>query len=436
MKKLVSADIFNFQAHRKLHVDFSNYTGITGPTNKGKSAIIRAINWCLYNSPSGDSFTTRDAEGNKVGKTEVRLNFDDGTQITRIKGGGKNSYDIVVPGAEPMHLEGFGVGPVDEVIKAHGMYEIDFFGDKQSLNICKQLSQPFFLGESATTKAVMIGKLGKTDIVDLSIKNVSSEIRNKKADIKEYKDELKEVKAELSELKGLNMMERAIEYADKRCEKIEYIDSKIKNIKTITSRIVDLEEKSRKLQEFTSSQDSISEAMELIENAIEINSRLTSIKKIVSAIDISMAKLESLNRQANIASTDEIDKVIDMIDEIIAKSQNITTIKSKVLKMKDFEKQKEMLEKLPSVREVEDAISDIDRGMAILETLSKINQVNKKYKENLARKEKGEGVISKLKFQQDELTSTYKKALIDGKKCPICMSEMTEDRLDNIEEYM
>lgn len=436
MKKIVSADIVNFQAHRSLHVDFSDYTAIIGPTNKGKTAIIRAINWALYNSPSGDSFITRDADGNKVGKARVQLNFDDGTQIIRTKGGSTNSYDIVIPGEEPMHLEGFGMGPVDEVIRAHGMHEIDFFGEKQSLNVCKQLSQPFFLGESPTTKAVMIGKLGKTDVVDLSIKNVSSEIREKKSQVKGYKEELKEVKAELSELKGLNMMEKALEYADKRCEKMEYIDSKIKNIKTITSRINELTDKSEKLKEFTSHQEDIFEASSLIEQAIEINTRLTSIKKIMASIDTSMAKLESLQKQANIASVDEIDKVIDMVDEVIAKSQSIASIKSKILKLKDLKAQKETLEKLPSYQEVEEAIKDIDKGMAILETLSQINQVNKKYKENLSRKEKGESVIARLKYQQEEMTTAYKRALIDGKACPICMSEMTEDKLDNIENYI
>ena len=127
MRSIVSVEIENFQAHENLTVNFSNYTGITGPSNKGKTAIVRAINWCLYNNPSGSDFITK-------GKTKCRVTvtFSDGLVITRTKGSSVNSYDIIPVGEDIIHMEGFGVGPVDEVVKAHGMHEIDCFGERQS----------------------------------------------------------------------------------------------------------------------------------------------------------------------------------------------------------------------------------------------------------------------------------------------------------------
>ena len=54
-------EIINFQSLRNVHVKFINGTNaLIGVTNSGKTAIIRAIIWCLINRPHGDHFITVD----------------------------------------------------------------------------------------------------------------------------------------------------------------------------------------------------------------------------------------------------------------------------------------------------------------------------------------------------------------------------------------
>lgn len=429
MRSIVSVEIENFQAHENLTVNFSNYTGITGPSNKGKTAIVRAINWCLYNNPSGSDFITK-------GKTKCRVTvtFSDGLAITRTKGSNVNSYDIIPVGEDIIHMEGFGVGPVDEVVKAHGMHEIDFFGERQSLNICKQLSQPFFLGESPTTKALMIGKLGKTDIIDLSIKNTASDIRSKKAQAKEYKAELKEVKSELSELKGLATMEKALDYADKRLEKIEYIDAKIKNISSITGKIKAYSDKKEELESIVNDEVMAEESIELIERAMEINSTLVTAKKMLLTLDQYQSKLAELQSTVDMCTTDDIDKLIEMIDQIIDLTSNINAIKVKVAKIRALEEKKAELESLPDNELLNEIIEDMQRGIDSLDSLSKIKKVNDKYKASLERKEKGEVIIARLNNDYANAKREYKDGLIEAKMCPVCMSAMTEESIKNIED--
>lgn len=430
MRSITNVKIENFQAHEDLTVDFSYYTGITGPSNKGKTAIVRAINWCLYNNPSGSDFITKGEN-----KCKVTVTFSDGLVITRTKGSSVNSYDIFpVDGLEPIHLEGFGVGPVDEVLKAHGMHEIDFFGERQSLNICKQLSQPFFLGESPTTKAVMIGKLGKTDVIDLSIKNTASDIRSRKAQAKEYKAELKEVKSELSELKGLSTMEKALDYADKRLEKIEYIESKIKNITSISNKIKSYSDKKQELEDMVSREVITEQSLELIEQAIEINSTLVTVKKTLGELDEYKSKLSQLKKIVDICSADDVDKLINMIDEVIELTSNISAIKVKLAKLKSLEQKKAELEDLPSSETISDVIAKMEQGIESLESISKIKKVNDKYKNYIQRKQRGNAVIDNLNAEYEEAKREYTDSLIEAKMCPVCMSVMTEDNIKNIEE--
>ena len=429
MRSIVSVEIENFQAHEDLTVEFSNYTGITGPSNKGKTAIVRAINWCLYNSPSGSDFITKGKN-----KCRVKVIFSDGLEIIRTKGSSINSYDIVPVDGDMVHMEGFGLGPVDEVVKAHGMHEIDFFGERQSLNICKQLSQPFFLGESPTTKALMIGKLGKTDVIDLSIKNTASDIRSKKAQAKEYKAELKEVKSELSELKGLSTMEKALDFADKKLEKIEYIDSKIKNISSITSKIKVYSDKKEELSEMVIGELATEESIEIIERAIEINATLVDVKRKINTLEQYRSKLAELKETVNTCSLDDLDDLIEIIDGTIELTSNINAIRARLSKIKTLEKKKEEFESLPNEEVINSVIDSMQQGINSLESLSKIKKVNDKYKLSLQRKDKGEAIIAKLNKQYSEATTEYKDSLIKAKMCPVCMSAMTEESMRNIED--
>lgn len=81
--------IQNFQAHEKLRVDFDpGITTIVGPSDVGKSAVLRALRWVCTNEPGGDAFITHGAKG-----ATVRLAVD-GHTITRRRspGGETNEY--------------------------------------------------------------------------------------------------------------------------------------------------------------------------------------------------------------------------------------------------------------------------------------------------------------------------------------------------------
>lgn len=115
----------NFQSHVDTEIALSEgLTVILGPTDQGKSAIIRALKWVLYNEPRGSDFIT-------VGcKTcRVSLEMTDGTVITRERDGNKNRY-ILKKGDEEQVFEGFGANVPAEVIQAHGIPKIQIDTDK------------------------------------------------------------------------------------------------------------------------------------------------------------------------------------------------------------------------------------------------------------------------------------------------------------------
>lgn len=71
----------NFQAHTDLDLEIDpGVTCIVGPTNSGKSSIIRLLRWIAHNKPSGESFKTKDTDF-----VSGTLHID-GHTITRYRG--------------------------------------------------------------------------------------------------------------------------------------------------------------------------------------------------------------------------------------------------------------------------------------------------------------------------------------------------------------
>src|SRR5690625_4556947 len=90
----------NFQSHENSTIvpgPAGTLTVLTGGSDEGKSALLRALKWALYNQPHGDDFR-------RVGCdfVEVEVETDDGTVVRR-RTSATNRY---VANGEV--LEGFG----------------------------------------------------------------------------------------------------------------------------------------------------------------------------------------------------------------------------------------------------------------------------------------------------------------------------------------
>lgn len=56
--------IQNFQAHKDTTIEFDRIATIVGPSDIGKSAVLRALKWVAKNEPKGISFVR---DGDKLG---------------------------------------------------------------------------------------------------------------------------------------------------------------------------------------------------------------------------------------------------------------------------------------------------------------------------------------------------------------------------------
>jgi exonuclease SbcC len=189
----------NFQSHDKLVVDFDpKVTVVVGPSDVGKSAIIRALRWVATNKPGGDAFIK---EGTKV--TTVTLTVD-GHRIDRRRAiGGDNVYRL-----DEDELRAFGAdvpAPVSDLLR---MSEVNFQN---------QHDTPFWFAESSGEVSRRLNAVVDLSTIDELQSSVTSKARQAKTvadlaearltELKQKKDTLKAIETTHEELKRVEALE-------------------------------------------------------------------------------------------------------------------------------------------------------------------------------------------------------------------------------------
>ncbi|MDI6632651.1 MAG: hypothetical protein QME13_09480, partial [Thermoanaerobacteraceae bacterium] len=140
---------------------------IVGPSDQGKTALLRALRWVLHNEPRGSDFVRVGAD-----TCRVTVTFNDGTRITREKGPRSNRYVLEKDGEQQV-FEAVGWDVPPAVKAAHGMAALQLDADTEiSLNLGGQLEGPFLLEAPGTLRAKAIGQVIGAHIIDAAARDV------------------------------------------------------------------------------------------------------------------------------------------------------------------------------------------------------------------------------------------------------------------------
>ncbi|WP_263707519.1 AAA family ATPase [Shouchella tritolerans] len=214
LNNIVSVRLENFQSHLDSTLQFDKGLNvIVGQSDSGKTAVLRAVRWALFNQPRGTDFI-------RVGADFVRvtITMDSGRLIIRERTSSKNRYILKEPGGQDLVLEGFGSQVPEEVIQAHGMRPFRIDGDNEwHLQIAQQLDGPFLLEAPGSLRAKTIGRMSGAHYLDMAIRDTSKDVYGLSQRIKQKQAEVEEAKTALAPFDGL---EKAKAKLDKGFEKL------------------------------------------------------------------------------------------------------------------------------------------------------------------------------------------------------------------------
>ena len=216
-------EIINFQSHA--HTKFEFHPGInfvTGTTNHGKSAALRAINWVLYNDPSGDEFIRKNET-----QATVKITYNDDVVVSRVKDRKDlNQYIINAPGwLEPIIKNKVGSLVPEEAQKAMGFPPKDTFHG--SLAYVDQMSSLFFVSLSETDLPRCISQLIGISSFGEAAENLFSEQRDLTKALKTTTQKVGSLQVELKKFEHLEEERYRLNYIASLLEESELISDQL-----------------------------------------------------------------------------------------------------------------------------------------------------------------------------------------------------------------
>src|SRR4030042_795222 len=188
-----SLHLTNFQSHKDTHLEFHpGVNVIVGTSDSGKSAVIRALRWLVWNRPVGDEF--RSSWG---GDTSVDVELNSG-QVTRIRTKVFNGYRL-------------GADEVFEATKTDVPQEVQQTLNLGDINLQQQLDSPFLLSQSPGAVAEHFNHVAHLDQIDTGLRNVQGWIRQLEQDAKSNEQRIKGLEEELKGFEHLEKFEAEVE---------------------------------------------------------------------------------------------------------------------------------------------------------------------------------------------------------------------------------
>lgn len=223
-------ELHNFQTHTNKVIQFENGLNIiVGESNVGKSSILRAIHWCLYDKPNGSDFI-------KTGTKSCRviIHLSNGYIIERKRSRtSSGSYILTTPDGTVRDFKGFNNNIPIEILNAHQCPEIKINGTGYKINIAVQMDQPFLIGNSATERLSMLGAIVDADRADVAKRDIGIEKRRLNLEKNQLKD-LKDIKEkELEKYNHLEKMKMNIEILEMAIGRIESDEIKLSSMQRI-----------------------------------------------------------------------------------------------------------------------------------------------------------------------------------------------------------
>jgi len=190
-------EIRNFQGHKRLAINFDKgVTTIVGPSDVGKSSVIRAIKLVCFNQPGGEAFIHT---GTK--RCSVKLFLRSGEILYREKGKKENIYRI-----GDKELKAFGQGAPAEVETLLNLSKINFQDQHDS---------PYWFCETAGEVSRQLNQIVNLGIIDKALNNIGQDIRKAKTKMDIHKEALAKITEDLKEVAHAQDMDEALQRAEK-----------------------------------------------------------------------------------------------------------------------------------------------------------------------------------------------------------------------------
>lgn len=250
--------ISDFQCHESLGIAFDpKVTCLIGPSDVGKSAVLRAIRWVAFNRPLGDACVREGTE-----RSTVKL-LVDGQTIRRKRGKGINSYEL-----DKQKYEAFGNSVPESIGNLLNLSDA---------NVQGQHDPSFWFSLSPPEVARQLNQVVDLDVMDAVVVRVASRVRAVGMERDVVTKRLREAQGELEGLSYVPEVEKVI-------EKLEALEESCITDESGLLALSDMIEEIEKAKAGVVDVPDIGELKELVDGLESVEAECYSLRYSVSEI--------------------------------------------------------------------------------------------------------------------------------------------------------
>jgi exonuclease SbcC len=216
-----SVKIHNFRSHEDAELKFHpGVNVIFGLGQSGKTNIARAINWVVYNRPSGFNMHSHFAYDEE---TSVELVLDNGA-VNLTKTSKLTSYSLI-NGSSYSYTGKSVPEPITKLLNI------------SDINISNQLDAPFLITDSPGEVGKVINRITKIEQVDSWISKITTRINQSKNVIDILQKDIDVLDKEVSQYDDLHKLENSINIYNKLCSNIDIKEKKYSDLSKLQEKI-------------------------------------------------------------------------------------------------------------------------------------------------------------------------------------------------------
>jgi DNA repair exonuclease SbcCD ATPase subunit len=265
---LSAIEIKGYQSLASARIELGLITAVTGRSNSGKTAVLRALELLAHNDRGVSYITT--------GKAACSVTTADDAEgwVARItrerKGGGEYrvKFDEIPAPAVYTKLQGGVPAEVSGLLRL------------TELNVATQFAAPYLLSESGRTIAATLGRLTGVSIVLAAAQEAGRRRKAIARDLKGADARLSALTGQLQQFAGLGAQLTAICRAETALAVVEAGAARIDGLRAAVTRVEDEEELVASLREVVDRHEPPS-----LERTEALYARLTEVRRLVAGIE-------------------------------------------------------------------------------------------------------------------------------------------------------
>lgn len=443
---ITHVEAVNFQSWEKLSVDFAGGLNvIVGPSDQGKSAILRAIRWCLTNEPKGADFLRwgaskcsetiiLDGQPTKLEyHTKVCLTFSDGSKLTRGRTDKSSGFYLVeTSSGEAILFKGFSHNPPPDIYNVSQMPKIALAkGAERSLNIQTQHEGAFLLSDEASVRAAAIGRLTGVQVVDAAIKELSKDIGNAQREVKSKQRDRERLAGELAGYLDLEAEHDALTKAEATLALAKVADEEAQLLTEAEADLYDLRGDMAATHGALTHASAQLAAEPLIVSLATVSADIRLIQENeVELAAISRAKAEASSHERQYQSALAGEPLVKAARDLQATLTDLNTYRQELAQVRSERRQ--LGARLAEFGRAHAAEAVLAEAKAISQELTEVVYLVAECDEVRRSICKGKDYMAAKDAELGALLAEYAEALKAMGRCPTCSSPVTEHVLEDI----